>query len=64
VWATFRTTTTRQEIIEILASGAMSDADCRRLLISAETQNVRVTTFVILIIRSWDLFRSETWGRC
>ncbi len=55
VWTIFRGSMTRAAVLERLSSGpttGLSDADCRRLMLSAEARNMRLTTFILLILRS------------
>jgi hypothetical protein len=55
VWTIFRGSTTRAAVLERLSSGpttGLSDADCRRLMLAAEARNMRLTTFILLILRS------------
>jgi hypothetical protein len=51
--ATFLHRQTRQAIMEGLDSGIFGEEDLRRLIVSAETRNMRVSTLIQLILRSF-----------
>lgn len=55
VWSIFRGSTSRAAVLERLSTGpatGLSDADCRKLMLAAEARNMRLTTFILLILRS------------
>ena len=52
ICSVFRTETDRSSILEILSMGAISDRDVSRLAISGEARGLRLSTMIILILRS------------
>ncbi len=52
IWATFRMCDTRSRILEQLTAGALSDSECRKLMIAAEARNMRVSTLILIVLKS------------
>jgi hypothetical protein len=51
--ATFYHRQTRQLIMEAFDSGILGEDDMRRLIVSAEARNMRISTLIQLILRSF-----------
>jgi hypothetical protein len=52
IWAAFRMCDSRARILEQLNAGSLSDSECRKLLIAAEARNMRVSTLILIVLKS------------